>query len=329
MQDGNAIMTRYFCTLFDSTYLVKGLAMLRSLKCHCPSAHVYILCMDQMTQDIITDLVLPDITCISLIDLEDETLLAVKQKRSVAEYCWTLSPCLPWYVLYNFYEVQSITYIDADLFFYSSVEPLFEEIGEASIAVIEHRFTPRLKHLEINGRFCVEWVSFQRDEEGMACLKLWRDQCIEWCYYRLEDEKMGDQKYLDKWPELYTSLHIITHNGAGIAPWNYSQYQFSANIDGTIIINDVPLIFYHFHQFQLLNNGGFDRLSTLYTDECPESAETYDLYEVALKKALKEILYIDPEFSAGMRSALYVKLRRLVHIFIPRRIKEVLRCVIS
>ena len=27
------------------------------------------------------------------------------------------------------------------------------------------------KNLEVNGRFCVEWNSFRRDEEGMKCLK--------------------------------------------------------------------------------------------------------------------------------------------------------------
>ena len=30
----------YFCTLFDSNYLLKGVAMLRTLKQHCPDAQV-------------------------------------------------------------------------------------------------------------------------------------------------------------------------------------------------------------------------------------------------------------------------------------------------
>ena len=101
--------------------------------------------------------------------------------------------------------------------FYSSVEPLFEEIGDSSIAVIEHRFTPRLKYLEENGRFCVEWVSFRRDKEGLACLYRWRDQCVEWCFARLENGRMGDQKYLDEWPARYATTHVLQHPGAGLA----------------------------------------------------------------------------------------------------------------
>src|SRR5882672_1090023 len=93
-------MTRkYFCTLFNSNYLIKGVTMLRSLKRYCPGAHVFVLCMDQQTQTILAKLDLPNVSCVALSDLEDSELLAVKTKRGVGEYCWTLSPCLPWHVL--------------------------------------------------------------------------------------------------------------------------------------------------------------------------------------------------------------------------------------
>lgn len=316
---------RHFCTLFDSNYLLKGVAMLRTLKQHCPQAHVHVLCMDERTQTILTALALPYITCLPLGSIEDEALLAAKRDRSVAEYCWTLSPCLPWYVLQQNPQIDFITYVDADLLFYSPVQPLFDEMGDASVAIIEHRFTPRLKHLEVNGRFCVEWVSFRRDEEGMACLSRWRDQCIEWCYYRLEDGRLGDQKYLDEWPQRYARLHILQHVGAGVAPWNYAQYRFGMSSRGQITVAGEPLIFYHFHQFQLLDNGRFDRLSTFYTSECQEPQAVYEAYEAALQSVLKEVRAVAPGFAAGLKPAAQIAGRRWVQRFVPRRIKEILR----
>lgn len=315
---------RYFCTLFDSGYLLKGVAMLKSLARHCPDAHVHVLCMDRQTQDILTKLDLPHISCIPLSDLEDEALLEAKKDRGVGEYCWTLSPCLPWYVLQNNPQIDFITYLDADLLFYSSVQPLFDEIGDSSIAIIEHRFTPRLQDREVNGRFCVEWVSFRRDEEGMACLSRWREQCIEWCYYRLEEGRMGDQKYLDEWPARYPSCHILQHPGAGIAPWNYAQYAFGQNSAGGITVQGVPLIFYHFHQFQLLDNGSFDRLSTFYTSECPEPASVYEAYESRLKTVLSEVRAVVPDFSGGLKPVSQVARRRWVQRFVPRAVKDLL-----
>ncbi|MCK9386999.1 MAG: hypothetical protein M0Q22_01220 [Sulfuritalea sp.] len=319
---------RYFCTLFDSGYLLKGVAMLKSLASHCPDAHVHVLCMDRQTQDILMRLDLPHISCIPLSDLEDAALLEAKKVRGVAEYCWTLSPCLPWYVLQNNPQIDFITYLDADLLFYSPLRPLFDEIGDSSIAIIEHRFAPRLKDREVNGRFCVEWVSFRRDEEGLACLSHWREQCIEWCYYRLEEGRMGDQKYLDEWPDRYPSCHILQHPGAGIAPWNYSQYVFDWGSSGGITVQGVPLIFYHFHQFQLLDNGQFDRLSTFYTSESPEPGPVYEVYESALKAALLEVRAVAPGFSGGLRPAARVAGRRWVQRFVPQAVKDLLHRVI-
>lgn len=319
---------RYFCTLFDSGYLLKGVAMLKSLARHCPDAHVHVLCMDRQAQDILTKLDLPYISCIPLSDLEDEALLEAKKDRGVAEYCWTLSPCLPWYVLQNNPQIDFITYLDADLLFYSSVQPLFDEIGDSSIAIIEHRFTPRLQDREVNGRFCVEWVSFRRDEEGMACLSRWREQCIEWCYYRLEEGRMGDQKYLDEWPARYPSCHILQHPGAGIAPWNYAQYAFGWNQSGGITVQGVPLIFYHFHQFQLLDSGTYDRLSAFYTSESPEPGPVYEAYESALKEILLEVRAVVPDFSGGLQPAAKVAGRRWVQRFVPRAVKDLLHRLI-
>lgn len=319
-------MTRYFCTLFDSNYLLKGVAMLQSLRRHCPDAHVHVLCMDEQTREMLAGLNLPNVVCIPLAAVEDEELLTVKPGRSIAEYCWTLSPCLPWYVLQKNPEIEAITYLDADLYFYSSLQPLFDEIGDASIAIIEHRYTPALKHLEINGRFCVEWVGFRRDEQGMACLERWREQCIEWCFYRFEEDRMGDQKYLDKWPAQYgAKVHILQHPGAGIAPWNYGQYQFAEDSASQIIVEDAPLIFYHFHQFQLLSNGGFDRLSKSYTAMCAEPARVYETYEQALSRVLREVRARWPEFSSGLKPALRVKSQRLVQYLVPRPLKQLLK----
>lgn len=303
--------------------------MLRSLARNCQVAQIYVLCMDYNTKLVIEKLDLPNITCISMSEFETDTLLKKKSERTVAEYCWTLSSCFTSYVMDNFPDIQLLTYLDADLLFYSDVQPIFEEIGNASIAIIEHRFSDRLKHLEINGRFCVEWVSFRRDKEGLDCLSRWRNQCIEWCYYRLEDGKMGDQKYLDEWPNLYRSCHIIMHPGAGIAPWNYSKHFFSKDQDERITIDESLLIFYHFHQFQILENGSFDRLSKFYTSECEEPTNVYEIYEGEIRKSLDDIRMILPAFKSGIKSAQQIRSQRIIQQYAPACVKSIARKILS
>lgn len=329
MQQSKVLIRRYFCTLFDSNYLFKGVVMLRTLRQNCADAHVFVLCMDEPCRHILEQLGLPGVTCVSLPEIETTELLTAKKDRNVAEYCWTLSASLPAWVMDKHPDVNLLTYVDADLMFYSSVEPLFGEIGASSIAIIEHRFTPRLKYLEENGRFCVEWVTFRRDQEGLACLDRWRKQCLDWCYARLEDGRMGDQKYLDEWPERYPSTHVLQHPGAGLAPWNYPNYRIEGAGDGNLLVDGQQLVFYHFHQFHQLDDGGFDRLSSFYTTEMGPPEVVYHLYEKSLQKAVAEVQLLVPGFTLGMKSTAYIKSRRWAHRFLPRQLKEFLKRIVK
>ncbi len=296
--------------------------MISSLQKNCVGAHIFVLCMDDYTERLIRGLNLSYVTCIALSDIESAELLSVKVLRSIAEYCWTLSASLMSFILKNNAHVDQLTYLDADMMFYSSVEPLFEEIGESSIAIIEHRFTPRLKYLSCNGLFCVQWVSFKRDSQGLNCLEIWRNQCIDWCYDRHEDGRMGDQKYLDQWPLLFSSTHVIQHLGAGLAPWNYPNYFIEQLTDGHILVNGQQLIFFHFHQFQLIADGGFDRISSFYTIERDEPDIVYQIYENTIRKLVHEIKFIDPNFNHGFKTKKSIKIRRFANRYLSQPLKE-------
>ncbi len=113
--------TRYFCTLFDSGYLLKGLAMIRSLAQFCPNMKIYVLCMDDQTKTILERLNMPFVNCLTLMEVESEELLKAKADRGVAEYCWTLSSCFTWFVMQSYSEIDFLTYVDADLLIYSDV----------------------------------------------------------------------------------------------------------------------------------------------------------------------------------------------------------------
>ncbi|MGF1986573.1 MAG: FkbM family methyltransferase [Nostoc sp. ZfuVER08] len=240
----------YFCTYFDHRYLPRGLALYRSLKQYCSEFKLWVLCLNPTCYDILSELNLPDIYLISLADLEkhDRQLLIAKQNRTLIEYYFTCTPILPLYILNNFSEVDLITYLDADLYFYSSPAPLYQEIGNHSIAIIEHRFSPELQHLVKFGIYNVGWLSFRRDDSGLSCLHWYRERCLEWCYDQLEDNRFADQKYLDDWTTRFENVVILQHKGANVASWNINQYQVNAH-KNHVWIDEKPLIFYHFHSF--------------------------------------------------------------------------------
>jgi hypothetical protein len=290
---------RHYCTLFDVNYLLKGLALYRSLMAHETEFQLHVLCMDEATHDYLNGMALPNVLLIRRVDFEGPELLAVKPGRSTAEYCWTCTASLMSYVLRTRPEIDLITYLDSDMYFFASPDPVFDELGQASTLLIEHRFSPALQHLVENGRFNVGWMTFRRDSDGLAALEWWRDSCIEWCFARVEDGRMGDQKYLDSFEAKFGGVHVLEHKGANVAPWNFAGYRI-AERGGQIMIEEDPLIFYHFHSFKARVDGSFDPIGQAYLTEAPMPKLIYLPYQAAIHAALAEMRRIEPGFVAGL-----------------------------
>jgi hypothetical protein len=252
-------MTYNFCTLFDSNYLTRGLALYYSLEKHCADFHLYIFAFDEKCYQVLRKINLNKATIISLTEFEDEQLLKVKPSRNNAEYCWTSTSSTILYLLQK-YKVEMCTYLDADIFFYSSPKPIFDELGSKSILITKHRYSPQYNKEVKSGKYCVQFITFKNDENGLKALKWWRERCIEWCYARYEDGKFGDQLYLDDWTERFEGVQVLQHLGGGIASWNIQQYEFSKvnnRLIGTEIRsgNKFEVIFYHFHYLKFFTNG--------------------------------------------------------------------------
>lgn len=232
-------MKYFYCTLFDSNYLTRGLAMLESLHTHSSNYHLYILCMDETSYQILNNLNPPNTTRISLRDFEDQSLLSIKPFRTKAEYCWTCTPSVILYCIQT-YNLPHCTYLDADLYFFDNPNILIDEMQNHSVLITEHRYAKGYDQSKTSGIYCVQFMTFKSDQKGLKALQWWRDQCIQWCYARFEDGKFGDQKYLDDWPSRFEGVYVMENLRGGLAPWNIKAY------------SDLSPIFYHFHYLKFI-----------------------------------------------------------------------------
>jgi hypothetical protein len=214
-------MRHYYCTLFDSFYLSRGLALIESLKTCDHDFSLLIFAMDDLTVKVLQSLADPRLVIKSRTDLEDSELLRVKSSRSVAEYCWT---CTPKTILYALQVLnwEHCTYVDADIYFFSDPSPLFQNIQ--NILLVPHRFSDEFTRLKEAGTYCVQFNFFRNNAEALKALIWWKEACIEWCFDRYEDGKFGDQKYLDDWTERFPGVLALPHEGGGLAPWNLGHY---------------------------------------------------------------------------------------------------------
>ncbi|MFH1477937.1 MAG: glycosyl transferase [Verrucomicrobiota bacterium] len=245
----------YFCTYFDSNFLYRGLALYKSLRENAGDFVLWILCFDDVTFKLLNALNLPGIRTICLADFETAcpSLVEVKAGRSTIEYYFTTTPFLPLYILNNHPETDRLIYLDADLFFYDSVQSVYNEWSDGSVYIVPHRFHPDLRERGelVGGRYNVGLVGFRNDSTGHACLKRWGAQCLEWCFLRNEPGRLGDQKYLDEWPERYPGVVESKNIGIGVGGWNIWDYRIKMR-GGRIFIEDRPLIMLHLNFVNLL-----------------------------------------------------------------------------
>ena len=178
-----------FCTLFDSSYLSKGIALYLSLERVSSDFHLYVMAFDLACYEKLNSIGFQNMT----IDLWDEwetpEIKATKEDRTRAEYCWTCGPTVIYHFLIH-YQLSDITYLDSDLFFMGDPQIAFDEIGSASIAITEQGISQEAE--KMFGKYCVQFMYFKNNADGNKVLEYWRLKCEEWCYNRMED---------GKWPE--------------------------------------------------------------------------------------------------------------------------------
>ena len=256
-----------FCTLFDSFYLDKGLALYESLSRVSSDFTLYIFAFDETALKVLFSRHLNNAVIISEEELRKAypILEKLKKERSKAEYSWTCTPVSIEYVL-DHYDEDNCTYIDADLYFFKNPKVLFDEIHDnrANIVITPHRFTNSRKDrrlLNRSGKYCVEFNYFDNSHNARQALSWWRDKCFEWCFHIYEKDRMGDQKYIEKFPELFTGVHELGNLGGGVAPWNFSQYEFTGEMEEKAPIlkdkagNHFSVVFYHFQSMRYISEN--------------------------------------------------------------------------
>jgi hypothetical protein len=248
-------MNDIYCTYFDHNYLSRAMLMIESLRRFEPKAPIYVLTLSELCEAILRELALPNVEIVPLAELETAypELLSLKPARKLIEYYFTLSPFLPHY-LFAHTTADRVNYIDGDLYFFTSPRPVLDSLGDASVAITPHRFSFEYRNHVQYGLFNVGWITYRRCAEGLDCLNAYKADCAAWCFDRVEDGRFGDQKYLDAWPQRYPNLKVIDHKGFNLAIWNAHNYMIREK-NNAVMIDDDPLIFYHFASTQLLPDG--------------------------------------------------------------------------
>ncbi len=292
----------HFVTLFNKLYLPQGMALYQSMERHVVNGMLWVLCVDDESYEILDRLKLPRMNLLKLSVLETAELLRVKSQRTIGEYCWTLTPFSPKFVFESDRNIARVTYVDADLWFRKNPQPIFDELdlSKKQVLITDHGYSPAYDQSATSGQFCVQFMTFVRDG-GEDVRQWWEDRCIEWCFSRFEDNKFGDQKYLDDWPVRFSqSVHVLQDKGLTLAPWNATRFPYGNSI------------FYHFHGLRIISPSRIHVGSYLLPRQLVRNV--YRPYCDDLKRALSDLskvgFRIVPQTKqAGLAWRIYLRVR--------------------
>lgn len=234
-----------FVTTFDKNYAARGLSLIASMDRLKLDYSLLVVALDSYVERLFELIEAPRVRVIPLADVENASLLRVKNTRSRTEYYWTLTPFVIDLALRH-HSIDSVaTYLDADTWFLSSPARLLASFKQstADVLITEHGYHAAFDQSKTSGRFCVQFLA-ARGGSSDDIINRWKAQCLEWCFAEPLDGRIGDQGYLTEWPELYGSrASIVTPASAFQGPWNALRFPFS------------EAVAYHFHGLKRIGKG--------------------------------------------------------------------------
>jgi hypothetical protein len=299
--------TFHFTTVVSIGYLYKFLAMQESLNNHCKDYSLFALCVDREVYKVLKRLPLKNTLLLKASDFEKDALAVAKSNRNYHEYCWTLKPFILNYVMKTYRDAQYFAHIDSDLFFYSNPEQIIKENREAALFLTDHNNSEHFMHCyESSGIYNTGFVCCKNDSSAYSAAQWWLDKCIENCSLiaNVEEGLYGDQKYVEKWPSLFSNVHVVQSKGANVAQWNIEGFGISERA-GSVYVNDDKLIFYHFSGLSILSNYEFN-LSTFYKIEDSPLKLIYMPYIQNLVKQIKTVNNMFPGFEGSFTDRRFV-----------------------
>ena len=150
---------------------------------------------------------------------------------------------------------DAVIYLDPDTALLGSLAPLEAWLETDDILLTPHQLDPNDDPLAIEdndvatlrtGIFNLGFAAVRTTGEGARFAKWWNDRLLTHCYDDIPRGLFVDQRWCDHVPGLFDKVRIVRDPGYNVASWNLSRRKVSIEKDGAILVNGVPLRFWHF-----------------------------------------------------------------------------------
>ena len=245
-------------TICSANYLAQALALGDSLLAHNPNYQFIIGLVDEIDEahPIVKSV---NYTLIPIKEISIPNFNTFCAQYNITELNTAVKPFYFSYLFEKNEAVESIVYLDPDIFVYHSFELLEKHLVSNQIVLTPHitkpikdnKYPTETDFLNA-GIYNLGFIALKRGNESLALIKWWKQRLTHLCKIDFEKGLFVDQLWLNFATLFYKEVFVLDNPGYNMAYWNLQERSLSKNEGGVYMVNsDHPLVFYHFSGYDL------------------------------------------------------------------------------
>lgn len=219
----------------------------------------------------------------------------------------------------NIKNIESIIYLDADIFVYNSFDYLFalldNDTTQNSIILTPHvieklgidNMVRNINYLTY-GAYNAGFFAVKNNRHGKEFISWWKEVLFKYCKNELKYGFFYDQNWLNLVPVYFNEYYtLLTHSGYNVAYWNIDE-RFINKIENIYYCKNELLVFYHFARFDYFSEElpkNIDKVN-------PLMLEIFSTYKNNLKENGFENFFIKKEYKSSKGSFLLKKIKEFL-----------------
>jgi hypothetical protein len=245
------------CGVIARNYISYTRSMVESFRKYNPGIDVYILVTDANDGYIKPES--ENFKVIFMDELLCDDLLKMFFIYDIFEATCALKPFFIEHIL-DKYNITKLLYIDSDILFTADISETWKLLDDYSLIITPHLLDPiptddKYIRNEMNilrcGTFNMGFLAVANSADARAFLAWWKSRLQK--YASRDDTPLYvDQKWINLVPGYLNNVLILRDPGYNVGYWNLCNRKITIN-NGKILVNGLPLRFFHFSGLDLEN----------------------------------------------------------------------------
>lgn len=239
------------CTIVSPNYFAFARTVAASYRAQHPGHQFFVLIVSSATDR--TPFEGHGFTPVLLSELPLDDMRREAMKFDILELNTNVKPTFL-KLLFARYGLETVTYLDPDIFVYSPLLPVLDALTAGASAVLTPHITTPIPDRKLpseqdhlyNGTYNLGFIALRRSPEADALLDWWERRCLDLGFSEGRTGLFVDQKWMNLAPGLFPNVRILRHPGTNMAYWNLHERELTGVLEAPTVNGDVPLCFFHF-----------------------------------------------------------------------------------